>query len=125
MKTTWNRAVSNKQNGSATDSRYCWRTTSLHFRAVPASSCRVELKVIPGASRDEVVGENGGVIRVKLRAPPVDGRANEALLEFLAERLGLRSSSLRLVTGATSRRKLVAIAGLSLAEVRQRLLSPA
>lgn len=86
-------------------------------------SCRLSLKVVPGASRDEVAGEHGDAIRVKLRAPPVDGRANTALLDFLAQRLAVRTSALQLVTGGTSRHKIVSIGGLSLAEVRERLLS--
>lgn len=86
-------------------------------------SCRLSLKVVPGASRDEVTGAHGDAIRVKLRAPPVDGRANAALLSFLATRLGLRPAALRVVTGETSRLKIVSIGGLSAAEARQRLLT--
>lgn len=85
-------------------------------------SCRVSIKVVPGAPRDEVAGEHGDAIRVRLRAPPVDGRANAALLAFLARRLALPASALRLVAGLTGRRKIVAVAGLGLAEVRRRLL---
>ena len=86
-------------------------------------SCRLSLKVVPGASRDEIAGEHGDAIRVKLRAPPVDGRANTALLAFVAERLGLRSSALALVAGETSRHKIVAIAGITADDARRRLLS--
>ncbi len=86
-------------------------------------SCRLSLKVVPGASRDAIAGVHGDAIRVKLRTPPVDGRANRALLEYLAGRLGLRPSALRLVSGESSRRKVVAIGGLSAASARQRLLS--
>lgn len=85
-------------------------------------SCRLNFKVIPGAPRDEIAGELGDAIRVKLRAPPVDGRANAALVAFLAEQLGLHASAVQLVAGATGRRKIVALAGVSLAEARQRLL---
>jgi uncharacterized protein (TIGR00251 family) len=89
---------------------------------VSERSCRLSLKVVPGASRDEIAGEHGDAIRVKLRAPPVEGRANVALLQFLASRLGLRPAALRVVTGETSRLKIVSIEGLTLAEARQRLL---
>lgn len=85
-------------------------------------SCRLSLKVVPGASRDEIAGQHGDAIRVKLRAPPVDGRANEALLAFLAERLQLRTSALRLVTGEKSRLKIVAISGIGADDARRRLL---
>jgi uncharacterized protein (TIGR00251 family) len=91
---------------------------------VSEPSCRLSLKVVPGASRDEIAGEHGDAIRVKLRAPPVDGRANAALLDFLAARLGLRATALQLVTGITSRRKCVAIAGLDGDDARRRLLAP-
>jgi hypothetical protein len=90
---------------------------------VSEPSCRLSLKVVPGASRDEVAGQHGDAIRVKLRAPPVDGRANAALLTFLAARLGLRSSALHLVTGETSRLKLVAITGLTADDARRRLIA--
>ncbi len=85
--------------------------------------CRLNLKITPGAPRDEVLGELGGAIRVKLRAPPVDGKANDALVRFLAEKLGVHASAIRLIVGATGRRKLVEITGLALDEARRRVLS--
>jgi len=90
--------------------------------ATPA--CRLSLKITPGAPRDEVLGELGDAVRIKLRAPPVDGKANDALVRFLAERLGLHASALRLVAGATGRRKVVQITGLALEEARRRVLAP-
>jgi len=89
-----------------------------------APKCRLALKVTPGAPRDEIIGEAGDTLRLKLRAPPVDGRANDALLRFLAQELDLPTGALRIASGATSRRKLVEITGLALTEVRRRLLSP-
>lgn len=89
--------------------------------ATPSVSCRLEVKVIPGASRDEVAGTMGNAVKIKLRAPPVDGRANEALIEFLSERLGLPRRALTLERGDTSRQKLLRIDGLDLPAVRQRL----
>jgi len=89
--------------------------------SVPES--RLTLKVTPGAPRDEVVGEHGDAVRVKLQAPPVDGKANKALLKFLAGRLGLRPAQLRIVTGETARLKIVAITGLAADEAKRRLLS--
>jgi uncharacterized protein len=90
--------------------------------AAPApASCRLEVKVIPGASRDEVAGTMGNAVKIKLRAPPVEGRANEALVEFLAERLDLPRRAISLVHGDTSRQKLLHIEGLDLAAVRTRL----
>jgi len=88
--------------------------------AAPAS-CRLEVKVIPGASRDELVGTMGNAVKIKLRAPPVEGRANEALIEFLAEKLALSRRAISLERGDTSRQKLLRIDGLDHATVRARL----
>lgn len=84
--------------------------------------CRLSFKVIPCASRDEVAGELGGAIKVKLKAPPVDGRANEALRMFLAKKLGLHVSAFEIVAGTTNRKKIVALVGLLESEARFRLL---
>ena len=89
--------------------------------AAPASSCRLEVKVIPGASRDEVAGTMGEAVKIKLRAPPVDGRANEALVAFLAAQLDLPKRAITLERGVTQRQKLLRIEGLDLAAVRARL----
>ncbi len=91
----------------------------------PAPTCRLAIKVTTGASRDEIVGPHGDAIRVRLRAPPVEGRANAALLAFLAGLLDLRPSALRLVAGASSRLKIVAISGLAADEARRRILEHA
>ncbi|MBI4027178.1 MAG: DUF167 domain-containing protein [Verrucomicrobia bacterium] len=70
---------------------------------------RIAVKVVPRASRDEVVGMMGDAIKVKLRAPPVEGAANAALIEVLAAHFDIRPSEIRIVQGATSRRKIVEI----------------
>lgn len=67
--------------------------------------------VQPRAPRTEVVGRHGDAIKIRLRAPPVDGAANEELLRFLAERLGVARAALRLVAGESGRRKRVAVVG--------------
>ncbi len=87
------------------------------------NSCLLAVKVIPGASRDEICGWLGETLKVKLTAPPVDGRANEALVGFLAEKLGLPRRSAAAVRGETARQKLVRLDGLTLAEARARLSS--
>ncbi|HEX9785947.1 MAG TPA: DUF167 domain-containing protein [Opitutaceae bacterium] len=94
-------------------------------KTTPPPGCRLTFKITPGAPRDEVAGALGDAIRIKLRAPPVEGRANAALLAFLSERLGLHASALRIVTGETARMKLIAITGIAEAEVRGRLLGEA
>lgn len=81
------------------------------------------LWVQPGARRTEVQGIADGRLKLRLAAPPVDGKANEALQRWLAERLGLRLREVELVSGQTGRRKRVRVeCGLPQGEIRQRLL---
>jgi uncharacterized protein (TIGR00251 family) len=77
----------------------------------------VRVWVVPGANATEVAGLHDGALRVRLAAPPVEGRANAALLEFLAGRLGLRPRDLRLAAGRRGHDKLVVIAGRTPAQV--------
>lgn len=85
------------------------------------ASCTLELKTIPNAPRDQVAGWLGDALKVKVHAPALDGRANEALLEFLAAELGLPKRAVTLVRGDKSRHKVVRLDGLTLAEVKARL----
>ena len=68
------------------------------------------LHVQPGAKRTEVAGIHGAALKIRLAAPPVDGKANAALLAFLADAFGVPRSSVTLVRGGSSRRKTVRIA---------------
>ena len=79
------------------------------------------VRVVPRASKNEIVGLHGDALKVRLTAPPVEGRANEALIAFLAKRLGVRKGQVEIVAGATSRRKMVRVTGLSLQEVEEGL----
>jgi uncharacterized protein (TIGR00251 family) len=79
------------------------------------------LKVIPNAPRNEVVGRLGDAIKVKICAPPIEGRANDALCEFLAERLGVPRRAVTVLRGDTSRQKIVRVDGLNLEEASSRL----
>ena len=81
---------------------------------------RLEVRVQPRAGRGQVTGWQEGCRKVKLKAPPVDGEANAALVAFLARRLGLARSRVVLLRGDTARRKLVEI-GLDEREVRRLL----
>jgi len=74
---------------------------------------RIAVYVQPRASRTELAGMHDGCPRIRLAAPPVDGAANAALAEFLADRLGVAKSRVRVVAGMTSRRKLVEIEGVT------------
>ena len=84
-------------------------------------SCTLELKVIPNAPRDEIAGWLGDALKVKIKAPALEGRANDALLDFLADQLDVPRRDLSLLRGDKSRRKVVQIAGLDATAVRQRL----
>lgn len=82
----------------------------------------LSLHIQPGAKKTEVVGLHGDALKVRLAAPPVDGKANQALIDFLSEKLGVAKASVDLVSGASSRAKRIRIAGLAAAAVRQILL---
>ena len=73
------------------------------------STCELQVQVVPNASRTGVAGLHDGALRVRLMAPPIDGRANAALLIWLAGALGLSRRSVQLVSGDTSRRKRVSL----------------
>ena len=87
----------------------------------PEKFCVLAIKAVPGASRDEVAGWHGDALKVKIRAPALDGRANDALCAFLADVLALPRRAVALTHGEKSRQKLVRIAGLTTDEVRGRL----
>ncbi len=73
----------------------------------------LELLIQPRASRTRVIGEHDGRLKVQLAAPPVDGEANAALVEFLAGALGVRKADVTLRRGEAGRRKTVRIAGVT------------
>jgi uncharacterized protein len=75
----------------------------------------LELIIQPRASRTRVVGEHDGRLKVQLAAPPVDGEANAALVEFLAAALGVRKADVTLRRGEAGRRKTVRVVGVGVA----------
>ncbi len=85
-------------------------------------TCTLELKIIPNAPRNEVVGWLGPALKVKVHAPALEGRANDELLDFLAEKLGLPRRAVTLLRGDKSRQKVIQIAGLDAAAVHTRLV---
>lgn len=71
---------------------------------------KIKVKVLPRSSRNEVVGELAdGTLKVKLTAPPVDGKANEALIKILAEHFSVPKNKIKITTGATSKNKVVEV----------------
>ncbi len=84
-------------------------------------STRVRLRVSPGARSNELVGRHGDGWKVRVTAPPEGGRANEAVLDLLAERLELPRRSLEIVSGHAGREKIVEMVGIDRAESERRL----
>lgn len=82
---------------------------------------RLRVHVTPGARQEGIAGWHGGSLRVKVRARPEKGRANQAVLRLLARRLGVAPANLSIVRGAASRDKLVEVEGLSEEELRASL----
>lgn len=89
--------------------------------APAAPECVLAVKAVPNAPRSQIAGWLAEALKVKLHAPPVDGKANAELCRFLAETLGLPRHAVTLVAGDTARHKRVRIVGLSLPELRSRL----
>lgn len=84
-----------------------------------ADHATLTLHIQPGAKKSEVVGIYGDSLKVRLAAPPVDGKANAALIEFVAGRLGVARSAVRLKSGQTTRRKVLIVDKLSAEECRR------
>lgn len=81
----------------------------------------LKVRVNPRSSRNQITGWQGDVLAIKLTAPPVEGAANKACIEFLAGRLGVRKSQIALVSGAAGGQKAFEITGISRDEIRARL----
>ena len=79
------------------------------------------VRLIPRAGKDAIVGLYDRALKVRLKAPPVEGKANASLVKFLARCLDVARSDVRIVGGHTSRRKRIFVAGLAGAELRRRL----
>ena len=86
-----------------------------------SSSGRLTVRLQPRASRDEVLGWNeAGALRVRVKAPPVDGEANKAMIQLLAKQLGVPKGQITLVSGATARNKIVEIQGVTSTDLKKR-----
>jgi uncharacterized protein (TIGR00251 family) len=82
---------------------------------------RLRLRVVPGARRSEIVGRHGEAWKVRVKAPPERGAANDAVLELLAKALGVSRGDVRLVSGHGSRDKIVELTALEAEEAEARL----
>ncbi len=84
-------------------------------------ACEIAVRLQPRARTNEIVGERGGVLLVRVTAPPVDGRANEALCRLIAKRARVGVRRVSIVRGAGSRDKLVRVEGVDLGRLRAAL----
>lgn len=85
---------------------------------------RLHLFIQPKSSRNEVVGPHNGEIKIKLTAPPVDGKANECLIEFLSDLFDIPKRDVHLIKGETGRHKVVKLTGLDAEKIREALRLP-
>jgi uncharacterized protein (TIGR00251 family) len=81
----------------------------------------LKIHLLPRATRDEICGLHGDAIKVKVTAPPLEGKANKALQRFIAEKLNLASSQVEIMAGKRSREKILRISGISRAAVEKAL----
>ena len=93
-----------------------------NFARDVADGCTLAVRLHPGARKNSVTGVHAEALKIALTAPPVDGKANEALIEFLAGTLRLPRARIAIVAGVTSRTKTIRITGRSAAEVAAALL---
>jgi uncharacterized protein (TIGR00251 family) len=85
--------------------------------------CTLSVRVHPGAKRNAITGTHADALKIALTTPPTDGRANAALIAFLADRLNIPRLSIELISGATNRSKTLRLTGITAAEAEARLLS--
>ena len=79
------------------------------------------VRVVPRSSRNQIVGVEGGELKIKLTAPPVEGAANSALIEFVAKWLGVRRSAVSIVGGDKARNKIVRVSGVTREQVLRKV----
>ena len=85
------------------------------------NAVQLALKVVPGASRDRIVGVLGEALKVAVSKPPADGAANKAVIQLLAARLGLPAAAITITRGHANPRKEVVVTGLTVEELASRL----
>lgn len=95
-----------------------WSRTSLMEKV------RLKVHINPRSSRNQITGWQGDVLSIKLTAPPVEGAANKAAIEFLSETLGIKKSQIALISGQTGRDKVFEITGLSQSDLCRLLSVP-
>ena len=98
------------------------RQRQIKFKITSAEGgAAFRVRVVPRASKNEISGRQGDAVKIRLTAPPVEGAANQALIGFLADTLGVRKNQIEILSGHTSRDKMVCVVGLTPQEVEERL----
>ena len=87
-----------------------------------AGNHRLLIKVTPDASRNEITGLSGGILQVKIAAPPERGKANRELITFLSRVLGVKKSAVTIIKGETSRNKAITVEGMTREDILERIL---
>jgi uncharacterized protein (TIGR00251 family) len=85
----------------------------LGLNRTPMPSVRLEVYIQPRASRTELAGMHGGVLKIRIAAPPVENAANRALIDFIAQHLGIAKRCVRVISGGTNRRKVLEVDGVT------------
>ena len=85
--------------------------------------CTLQVRIHPGARKNAITGIHAGALKISLTTPPVDGRANEALIAFLSDRLRIPKACISLISGQTNRSKTLRIATLTAPQVEAALLT--
>jgi len=114
------RAPSSASRAKATKTELRADATLITVRDTPGGAT-FQVKVLPRAKKNAIVGEVGGALKLALTAPPVEGRANEACIAFLAELLNVPRSSITIAAGQNSRNKVIRVGRMSAAQVKERL----
>lgn len=112
------RSAAKGRGGSRTDSNPGWGMVSIEERG---GGVRFPVVAQPRASRSEIIGEHGEAVRIRLAAPPVEGKANQELIRLLADVLGVPKAAVRIVAGASARSKIVEVSGVHADAVRTAL----
>ena len=89
---------------------------------IAAGGAAFPVHVVPRSRKNEISGRYGQAVKIRLTAPPVEGKANEALIEFLAKRLDVPKRNIEILSGASSRDKMVCVFGLTPQELEARLI---
>jgi len=103
---------------------YIMTGMSQNWISQSANGVIITVHAVPRAAKDAVQGLYGNALKIRLHAPPVDGRANKVLLSFLSQALQVPLRCLKIKSGFNQRRKIIAISGLSKSETEKRLLNP-